>query len=61
MTPDQYHQIRINLGLTQAELAKALGVSRDTVMRREGGQTPITAEQAAAIRLMAAKADSRRK
>ena len=36
--------IRKQLGLTQAQLADALGVSRWTIIEREAGRVPITRE-----------------
>jgi DNA-binding XRE family transcriptional regulator len=36
--------IRKQLGLTQAELAAELGVSRWTIIEREAGRVPITRE-----------------
>ena len=56
MTPKQYRQIRDRLGLTQAELGARLGVSRDTIHRRETGDAPITPEAAMALRAMALRA-----
>jgi DNA-binding XRE family transcriptional regulator len=35
MTPDHIYATRKRLGLTQAELATLIGVSRDTVLRAE--------------------------
>ena len=37
MTPSQYRKERTQRGLTQAALAEALGISRETVTRREAG------------------------
>jgi DNA-binding XRE family transcriptional regulator len=42
--PADLRAIRKRLGLTQAELAAALGVSRKTVCEREAGKVPITRE-----------------
>lgn len=42
MAPDEFYRTRKRLGLTQARLAKHLGVSRLTVIRWEGGQQPIS-------------------
>tara|TARA_B100000519_G_C14231416_1_gene432563 strand:+ start:1366 stop:1539 length:174 start_codon:yes stop_codon:yes gene_type:complete len=50
MTPDQYKQIRRKLSLTQAGLARILGVTRATINRRETGQVAITEEAAIAIK-----------
>lgn len=50
MTPADYRSIREALGLTQAQLAERLGVTRKTVNARETGAGPITAEAALALR-----------
>ena len=42
--PADLRAIRKRLGLTQAELAAALGVSRKTIIDREAGNVPITRE-----------------
>lgn len=52
MTPHQYKKIRKALG-TQEEVAKALGLHRYTVNRREAGAMPISEEAARAIRDLA--------
>lgn len=48
MSPEEYRSIRKKLGLTQAELAEKLGVSRRTIVKREGDKT-ITREAQIAI------------
>lgn len=48
MTPAQYRTLRISLSLSQINLAKALGVSRDTIIRLERGQS-VKNEQAFAL------------
>ena len=53
MNPNQYRAIRKSLGLTQTELGQKLGVSRDTIHRRETGDAPITPEAAMAMRKLA--------
>ncbi len=50
MTPTEYKAARGELGLTQAELAAVLGVSRKTVNARETSATPITSEAEMAIK-----------
>jgi DNA-binding XRE family transcriptional regulator len=60
MTAEQYRSTRASLGLTQAELAELLGVSRDTIIRRESGESQITREIEVAIRLLAEKTGARR-
>lgn len=41
MAPEELKRKRERLGLTQAELAKRLGIAKLTVLRYENGQTPI--------------------
>jgi DNA-binding XRE family transcriptional regulator len=53
MTPEQYKVARKHLGLTQADLADILGVTRKTVNSREAGAAPIIAESAIAINALA--------
>jgi DNA-binding XRE family transcriptional regulator len=53
MTSDEYKKLRDQLGLTQAGLAALLGVTRETVARRETGAA-ITEEAALAIRSLSA-------
>jgi DNA-binding XRE family transcriptional regulator len=48
MTPTQYRRIRRQLGLTQAALAERLGVTRKTIIQREG-KGPVTSEAALAL------------
>jgi len=50
MTPEQYRRLRLAAGLTQKELAARLGVSANTVARRERGERPISEEAAHALR-----------
>lgn len=49
MTPGEYKQLRKERGLTQAALAALLGVSRETIVRRESGALTVTEEAALAI------------
>lgn len=42
MTPQEFKQIRSELGLTQVKIAEALGVTWRTVARYESGERPIT-------------------
>ena len=49
MTPEAYRLLRKTIG-TQAEVAKALGVHRVTVVNRERGVQPIDSEAAHALR-----------
>lgn len=41
MTPAEFRALRRRLGLTQAQLAAALGMSRDQILRYEAGRAPI--------------------
>lgn len=50
MQPHEYKAIRETLGLTQDALAERLGVTRETIVRRESGKATITEEAAMAIR-----------
>jgi len=52
MTHTEYRSIRAALGLTQAEIAKELGVSRETINRRESGEQPITKEAGMSLHLL---------
>lgn len=49
MTPAEYRALRDQLGLTQVELAEALGVTSNTIARRERGELAIPAEAERAI------------
>lgn len=48
MTAAEYKAVRTHLG-TQAEVAARLGVSRETIARRETGALPISTEAALAL------------
>lgn len=52
-SPTGYQAQREKLGLTQAELATRLGVSRATINRRETGQNPIHPEASYALAYLA--------
>ena len=52
MSPDQYRAEREARGLTQAQLADELGVTRVTVARRETGTRPINREAELAIKAL---------
>jgi len=54
MDATEYRKLRDKLGLTQAGLAARLGVTRETITRRETGAATITEEAALAIRALAA-------
>ena len=52
MTADEYRAARQRLGLKQAELAQKLGVTTNTVSRRELGLVPISREADIAIKCL---------
>ena len=52
MTADQYRAARQQLGLKQSELAKQLGVTTNTISRRELGLVPISREADIAIKCL---------
>lgn len=54
MKPEEYRALREQLALSQARLAEGLGVTRETVSRRETGDDryPITREAELAIRYL---------
>lgn len=49
MTKKQFRALRIKSGLTQAALAKAMGVSRRTIVSIETGGREVTFKDKAAI------------
>lgn len=55
MTATQYRRLRLTMRLTQAELAAMLGLTRETINRRESGKKPITGEAEIAILTLANK------
>jgi len=61
MTPTGLKRIRRELGLTQEQLARALGVDRVSVARWEGGTYRITEPMARLIQRIAAEAREKRK
>ena len=50
VTRQQYRAVRLRLNYTQAELAAKLGITRETVSKRESGSEPITCEASLALR-----------
>lgn len=52
MTPSQLKQARQSLGLTQAAMAKAMGIGTRKWERWEGGHSPISPEGARLIDLL---------
>lgn len=59
MTADEYRAIRERLELKQGELAERLGVTLNTISRREIGQVPITKEAELALRWIEAETKKR--
>lgn len=52
MTPAQLKQARQSLGLTQAGMAKAMGIGTRKWERWEGGHSPISPEGARLVELL---------
>lgn len=52
MTPAQLKQARHQLGLTQAGMAKAMGIGTRKWERWEGGHSPISPEGAKLVELL---------
>lgn len=52
MTPKQLKQARRELGLTQAAMAKAMGIGTRKWERWEGGHSPISPEGARLVELL---------
>lgn len=52
MTPIQIKQARHQLGLTQAAMAKAMGIGTRKWERWEGGHSPISPEGARLVELL---------
>lgn len=52
MTPEQIKQARRELGLTQAAMAKAMGIGTRKLERWEAGHSPISPEGARLVELM---------
>lgn len=52
MTKEQLKQARHKLGLTQAAMAKAMGIGTRKWERWEGGHSPISAEGETLLRLL---------
>lgn len=50
MTGAQLRAARQHMNLSQAELAKQIGLTGNTLARKERGETPITVSQARAVR-----------
>jgi transcriptional regulator with XRE-family HTH domain len=52
MTPEQFRKYRTALGLTQKEMAVALGLSANHLARLERGERPILTRTVVAMRLL---------
>ena len=52
MTPEQLKQARYQLGLTQAAMAKAMGIGTRKWERWEGGHSPISPEGAKLVEML---------
>ena len=52
MTPSQLKQARQQLGLTQAAMAKAMGIGTRKWERWEGGHSPISPEGARLVEML---------
>lgn len=50
LTRQQYRAVRLRLNYTQEELAAKLGITRETVSKRELGKEPISCEASRALR-----------
>ena len=55
MTGKRFKQIRLKLGLTQAQLAEILGVASNTVAVWERGEQPISGPVELAMKLLLEK------
>jgi len=53
MSSAELRQIRLQLGLSQMELAKILGVQQPTVSRWERGMSPVPKSAALVLRMLA--------
>lgn len=56
MTPKQLKTLRASLGLTQSQLAEAIGVASNTVTRWEMGRHPISSPIIKLLRTLRKKA-----
>lgn len=52
MTPEQLIKAQAELGMTNQQLADAIGVSRETIVKLRGGQHPIRGPIAIAVRAL---------
>ncbi|WP_422294850.1 helix-turn-helix domain-containing protein [Candidatus Binatus sp.] len=61
MTGKQIQTIRLRLGLTQAELAEKLGVTRNSVVRWESESIGIKESAARLLKMLAKESASRKR
>nr|CRY97658.1 hypothetical protein [uncultured prokaryote] len=59
ITPKRYREIRLELDLSQFELAQELGISREHVCRRETGEKPISKEASLALLMVQIEIEDR--
>ncbi len=52
MTSEEFKQARLDMGLTQARMAKLMGMAQPSLARIEAGKRQPTRQHAAAIRLL---------
>lgn len=52
MTHDEYREAQLSTGLSNVELANALGVTPDTIVKRKHGRARITKEAEIAIKTL---------
>ena len=58
MTPEEFKEIRLSLGKTQAEMGAMLGRTRHTVSFYELGASPIPVAVAIAVRSLASQGET---
>ena len=59
MTPAEIKQVRHQLGLTQAAMARAMGIGTRKWERWEGGHSPISPEGARLVELLVEMKDGK--
>ena len=52
MTPAEFRDARLKLGLTQVELGRVLGIAGNSVWRKEHGQQEITERDVLSLRAL---------
>ena len=57
MSPAEYRDLRVAIGMTQLQLAIALGVTPGTISKRERGEAPIDEEAVRALRHLSEQTD----